>query len=128
MSSELSVEGVASGQEEESPAKSCDQSAAAAAVCLLSEEEELMMSGDITQYLSTALGAWQEVWLVVRGEVGPLDLEQLFHRPLEMLQHLMLTAVMCSAHSQVNHTPLHPSLLCCVANHIMLCLQCLALT
>lgn len=73
----------------------------ATAMCLAEDEEALMMSDDISQCLSYSVEAWQEVWLSIRSEVGPLDLEQLFRHPVEMLQHLMLTALVCSTHSQV---------------------------
>lgn len=66
-----------------------------------------MMSHDIIHALSEAVEAWQEVWFSVKSEARPLDLEQLFHRPKEMFQHLMLTALVCTAHSQVSrpHSP-----------------------
>ena len=61
-----------------------------------------MMSGEVTRCLSIAVGAWCEAWLAVKGKAD-VDLEHLFHRPLEMLQHLLLTALMCSAHSEVSY-------------------------
>lgn len=68
-----------------------------------------MMSHDIMHALSEAVEAWQEVWFSVKSEAQPLDLEQPFHRPMEMLQHLMLTAMICTAHSQVSKLQATPS-------------------
>ena len=72
------------------------------AICLSAGESPVMMSHAIIHALSEAVRAWQEVWFSVKNEAQPLDLEQSFHRPVEMVQHLMLTALLCTAHSQVS--------------------------
>ena len=87
----------------EDKAGSCDQELArVTAMCLAEggEEERLMTSDLVPACLSRAVEAWQEAWQVVEG--GGLEVERMFGCPLEMLQHLLLTAVMCAAHSQVS--------------------------
>ncbi len=79
-------------------------------MCLKEVEEKLMLKRDVLGHLSKAVGAWLDMWqhaAACQNEShGPLDLQEMFHQPLKMLQHMMLTALICSAHSQVSHTHL----------------------
>lgn len=70
------------------------------AICLSEEEQRVMCADTVTHALSSSVEAWQEVWLSVRTGVKPLVLEEAFHYPLEMLDQLLLTAQICSTHSQ----------------------------
>lgn len=64
------------------------------AMCLLEEEERVMLADDVILSLSKSVGAWQEVWLSAAVDKQPFDCNN--------FQYLMLTALVCSAHSQVS--------------------------
>jgi hypothetical protein len=70
------------------------------AMCLKGNKQ--MMSDDVIISLSESVEAWHEMWLAVADDERPLNLE-VFHRPQRMFQDLMLTALICFAHSQVWH-------------------------
>ena len=73
-------------------------------LCLGEREEKLMLKREVEACLSKAVAAWMDMWSAI-SESGqaPLDLQETFHQPLQLLHHMMLTAQLCSTHSQVSH-------------------------
>ena len=72
-------------------------------LCLEGEEEELISKPDMQSHLSKSVGAWLDMYTALASS-SELDLEETFFQPLLMFKDMMLTAVICSAHSQVSHT------------------------
>lgn len=74
----------------------------AASMCLLPQEEVSMSDDDtILRTLCQCVEAWEGVWSVMQSASRPVSMETLFHRPTEMLEHVLLTALVCHAHLQV---------------------------
>ena len=52
--------------------------------------------------LRQCVAAWVKVWSNLQTASRPFAMEKLFHKPAEMLDCVLLTAVVCYAHLQVH--------------------------